>query len=217
MGTKSWLKYSQWRKCDLSKSSRGYPRRRRSSSAGEGGSGRDGNEDEDINSEGAKAIRNKWDKKSKNNSERSKLLEFSSNRPKSLSEPSYTGTKNVFISFSMRDEAQLKLMRHQAKDDRNELKFRDYSIKEPFDSKWKSQTKERMKLSSTTVCLIGHDTHTREAVNWELKQAYKLGHKVVGVRLYRDANHNVPQLLRENKGPIINWNLGDLMEQLNSV
>src|SRR5438552_6580944 len=46
--------------------------------------------------------------------------------------------RNVFISFSVADEAQVNLLRSQAKDPRFRLEFRDYSVKEPFDEKWKS-------------------------------------------------------------------------------
>lgn len=128
----------------------------------------------------------------------------------------YTGQKNVFISFSMRNKTQVHFLRAQAKDEKNELKFKDYSAKEKFDSKWKTQMENKMKLCSTTVCMIGEDTHRREAVKWELKKAHELGHKVIGVIIYRDENHRIPEPLVKNKSTIITWTLGDLMEQLNT-
>lgn len=128
----------------------------------------------------------------------------------------YTGQRNVFISFSMSDKTQVHFLRAQAKDEKNELKFKDYSAKEKFDSKWKTQMENKMKLCSTTVCMIGEDTHKREAVQWELNKAYELGHKVIGVKIYRDENHKIPEPLVKNKATIITWTLGDLMEQLNT-
>jgi DNA-dependent RNA polymerase auxiliary subunit epsilon len=48
-------------------------------------------------------------------------------------------SKRVFISFHMEDEAQVQLLRQQAKDERYNIEFIDYSIKEPFDERWKTQ------------------------------------------------------------------------------
>ena len=58
--------------------------------------------------------------------------------------------------------------------------------------------------------MIGEKTATREAVNWELEEAYRQGKKVVGVRIYRDKNHQIPKQLIENNAPIVNWNLKDI-------
>ncbi len=122
--------------------------------------------------------------------------------------------RNVFISFHTVDEMQVKLLRYQAKDDRFDFAFRDYSVQEPFSDKWKTRVKERIKRSDYTICLIGEDTHSREAVNWELNQSYKMDKKVVGVRIYRDAKHKIPEPIKRNKSKVVDWNLGDIMEQL---
>src|SRR3989344_6637177 len=63
--------------------------------------------------------------------------------------------KNAFISFHIEDEAQVGLLRHQAKSDKFDLKFTDYSVKEPFDNKWKTRCEERIKQSSITIVMIG--------------------------------------------------------------
>lgn len=59
---------------------------------------------------------------------------------------------------------QVKLLRYQSKDDRFNFKFRDYSAKVPFTERWKTQVKERIEQSSFTICMIGKETHKREAV-----------------------------------------------------
>jgi len=43
-----------------------------------------------------------------------------------------------------------------------------------------------LKQSSVLVCAIGDDTHSREAVLWEINKAYELGKPVFGVRLHSD-------------------------------
>lgn len=122
--------------------------------------------------------------------------------------------KRVFISFHKDDEAQVELLRQQAKDDRYDIEFIDYSIKEPFDEKWKTQATERIKQSSVFVCMIGPETYKREAVVWEINKAYELGKKVIGVRIYSNQNHRIPKPLTDNNAKIMNWNLKDIAAEL---
>jgi len=118
--------------------------------------------------------------------------------------------RNVFISFNVNDTPQVDLLRSQAKNEEFDIEFRDYSVKEPFDEKWKTNCRERISQTSMVICMIGEKTATREAVNWELEEAYRQGKKVIGVRIYRDKNHQIPKLLVKNKAPITKWNLKDI-------
>ena len=120
----------------------------------------------------------------------------------------------VFISFHVEDENQVELLRQQAKDPRFKLEFTDYSVKEPFDEKWKTQCTERIKQSSVVVVAIGKDTHQREAVLWEIQKAYELGKPVIGMRIYKDANHTIPKLMRDHNARIVPWKVEELQKEL---
>lgn len=122
--------------------------------------------------------------------------------------------RRVFISFHIDDEAQVELLRQHAKSQRFDIEFIDYSVKEPFDNKWKTRCTERIKRSSVFICMIGPDTYKREAVLWEINKAYELGKRVIGVRIYRDRNHRVPKPLLENNAKITYWNLEDIASEL---
>lgn len=115
----------------------------------------------------------------------------------------------------MDDELQVDLLRHQAKNDKFDLEFTDYSVKEPFDDRWKSQCTERLKQSSVVVVMIGEDTHTREAVLWEINKAYELGKPVVGVRIYKDGNHTIPEPMQQNGARIVNWKMEEIQGAIN--
>lgn len=121
--------------------------------------------------------------------------------------------RNVFVSFEMGDEAQVRLLAYQARSDKFEFTFRDYSVKDPFDEKWKSQVREKMRLVSAVIVAIGEKTYESEPVDWEIKEAYKQDKKVVGVRIYRDAGHRVPPAVRPGT-EIINWNAEDIASAL---
>lgn len=124
------------------------------------------------------------------------------------------GKPRVFISFHMEDEAQINLLRQQAKNEQSDIQFTDYSVKEPFDEKWKTQCAERINRTSVVIVMVGPETHQREAVNWEINKAYELNKKVVCVRIYRDENHKIPQSCKENNAKVINWDLNSIKNEL---
>jgi len=123
-------------------------------------------------------------------------------------------TRNVFISFHADDESYVELLRKQARDEKYELEFRDYSVKEPFDEKWKTNCRERISQTSCTIVMIGADTASREAVNWEIEESYRQGKKVIGVRIQKDKNHPIPKALKEHNAPIVDWKLKDIQKEL---
>ncbi|MFY9299901.1 MAG: TIR domain-containing protein [Candidatus Nitrosotenuis sp.] len=122
--------------------------------------------------------------------------------------------RNVFISFAVEDEAQVNLLRSQAKDDRFDFQFRDYSIKEPFDEAWKTQCKEIIALTSVVIVAIGETTADSEAVDWEIREAHRQGKKVVGMRIHKGADHRIPRALTEHGDKIIDWKADQLGDEL---
>lgn len=122
--------------------------------------------------------------------------------------------RNVFISFNTDDEWAVNLLRSQAKDERFDVDFRDYSIKEPFENAWKTQAEEIIQKTSVIIVMIGRDTASREAVNWEIRKAHELGKKVIGVRIYRDENLPIPSEMKTYGDPVINWDIKKLKEVL---
>jgi hypothetical protein len=122
--------------------------------------------------------------------------------------------RNVFIAFHVDDEAQVNLLRSQSKSEDFDIVFRDYSVKEPFDEKWKSQCKERIARTSALICMIGEHSAERPAVIWELEEAYGQGKKVIGVRIYRDRDHPIPEPLKVHGARIINWDVAELRKFL---
>lgn len=124
--------------------------------------------------------------------------------------------RNVFISFHIDDEPRINFLRSQAKDEDFDMEFRDYSVREPFDEQWKAQCRDRISLTSATICMIGPQTATRPAVLWELEESYRQGKKVIGVRIYKDRNDPVPRPLLEHNSPIVLWKRDEIRRFLES-
>lgn len=126
--------------------------------------------------------------------------------------------KRVFISFHMQDLFAKKLIEEQAKSDKFQLEFVNYSLQQPFDNSWKTQCTERIRQCSVTMCLIGKQTATREAVLWELRKSYELGKAVFGVTIYNnDPYLLIPDPLIVNRAPIIAWNMQQIQYVLNNI
>jgi len=126
-----------------------------------------------------------------------------------------SGTKrNVFISFHMADKHNVGLLRHQAKNEKFNLEFTDYSVKKPFDNKWKTRCEERIKQTSVTIVMIGPETYKRPAVLWEINKSYALGKKVIGVRISKDKNDPIPGPLLRHKAKVVNWTMEEIQDGL---
>jgi len=113
--------------------------------------------------------------------------------------------RNVFISFDIDDQGPVNLLRIQAKDDHFPFEFRDYSVKEPFEEKWKTRVKERIEQTSAVIVMIGPDTANSKAVDWEIREAHRQNKKVIGVRIHRDQNHPIPAAIQEHGDQVTTW------------
>ena len=127
------------------------------------------------------------------------------------------GLRNVFISFHVDDEAQVRFLTSQIKQEKSKLVFRDYSVKEPFDEKWRTQVRERISQTSATVVMIGPETANRPAVNFEIEESYRQGKSVIGIRIYKDRNDPIPEAMMRHKARIVNWVLADIQRELDNA
>lgn len=126
--------------------------------------------------------------------------------------------RRVFISFHMDDLNYKKIIEHQAKSDKFQLEFANYSLQQPFDNSWKTQCAERINQCSVTMCLIGRETAYREAVIWELNKSYELGKAVFGVTIFNDdPTLPIPIPLLLQNAPIARWNMQEIQYVLNNI
>jgi len=55
--------------------------------------------------------------------------------------------------------------------------------------------------------MIGPETASRDAVNWEIEESFRQGKKVIGVRIYKDRNDPIPPALASHDGPVVEWKI----------
>lgn len=118
----------------------------------------------------------------------------------------------AFISFEMEDRWARDFLVQQAKDKRNDIEFVDYSVKNPWDSSWKTQCKERIGRTKGTIVLIGATTHESEAVKWEIAETVRQGHYMVGIQINSDKTHQIPVGLPAKN--VIRWDFEQITKWL---
>lgn len=138
-----------------------------------------------------------------------------------LSQAAEEGAKHVFISFAHEDMGEVNLLRGQAKNEKNDLIFDDYSVKEAFNSKnadyIKSQIREKIDHVSVTVVYLSSSAAKSEWVNWEIEESFKRGKGVIGVYKGEQPPAVVPPAFLANKCKAVKWSHAAITQAINDA
>ena len=122
--------------------------------------------------------------------------------------------RHVFLSFSMGDEGLVNVFRSQAASRQSALVFHDYSIKEVFESTWKTNVERLIRACSVTLCLIGKTTYQSKAIDWEIRKSAELGKTVMAVSIEPTMPKVPPTLTDLNVQPLP-WDMERIIGELN--
>jgi len=128
---------------------------------------------------------------------------------------------NIFISHYGKDDAHVQSLKER-------LSIQGYNVRnfsvdstnhkdgrKPSDKVVRRLLDMRIKWSSTFICLIGPDTHSREWVNYEIRKAHFEGKRIVGVYTYGSKNSvELPEAYKRYGSPPIGWNSIDKLGQI---
>ena len=127
-------------------------------------------------------------------------------------------SKHAFLSFVAEDLESVRLFRGQAKNQKSDLGFDDYSVKVPYNSQnadyIKSKITAKIRAASVTICLIGPQTSRSLWVKWEIQKAGALGKNIFGVRLYSDKTCPTPSALIAIKAPVYGWKIDAIVKAI---
>ncbi|NOU17729.1 MAG: hypothetical protein HOO91_09245 [Bacteroidales bacterium] len=76
--------------------------------------------------------------------------------------------KRIFVAFAIEDEITKNLFTGQAKNKSVPYDFIDMSVKEPFDEKWKTNCRTRIKGCDGFIALISKNTKKASGELWEI-------------------------------------------------
>ena len=77
--------------------------------------------------------------------------------------------KRTFISFDYDHDEELRdALVGQAKNPGSPFSIADWSVHEPFDSKWRQRVRDRIRRTDLTIVICGEHTHTAKGVAAEV-------------------------------------------------
>lgn len=83
----------------------------------------------------------------------------------------YVNKKRIFISFPIEDKNLSVLLAGQSKNDDTPFEFIDMSVKEPWDSAWKTNCRARIKSCHGVIALVTKNLAKADGALWEIKCA----------------------------------------------
>ena len=139
----------------------------------------------------------------------------------SLKAASADTSHHVFISFANEDIDEVNLLRGQAKNEKTDLQFDDFSVKEAFDSKnadyIKRQIREKIERTSVTVVYLSPSSAQSKWVDWEIQESLKMGKGVVGVHKGDKPPRDLPPAFKANKCKVIKWSHEELSKAIETA
>jgi hypothetical protein len=126
--------------------------------------------------------------------------------------PSAAAKPRAFISFAAEDAQARDLFVGQSRHPDTPWELADFSLHEPFENAWKTQTKPRIKGCDVVIALIGKGTHQAQGALWEIETAKQLGVPVFGVHISKDDKGKLPGCMFGI--PVIHWKWEGIAKQI---
>lgn len=79
--------------------------------------------------------------------------------------------KRIFISFAVEDKSLRDLLVGQAKNEKSPFEFVDMSVKQPWDSAWKTKCRTKIKGCDGVLVIVTKNTKKADGQLWEAKCA----------------------------------------------
>lgn len=103
--------------------------------------------------------------------------------------------KRIFVAFAMEDEITKFLFTGQAKNEKVPYEFIDMSVKEPYDEKWRTQCRARIKSCHGVIALVSPNTEKASGELWEIDCALQEGIPLLGIYIKNATWINKPSNL----------------------
>lgn len=136
----------------------------------------------------------------------------------SLKDATADTSRHVFISFACEDEDEVNLLRGQARHDKTEIEFDDFSLKEAIksnnDDYIKQKIRERIDRVSVTAVYLTNDSANSEWVEWEIAESLKRGKGVIGVYKGDASPAQLPMGFKKYGLKTVKWTHQDIMQAI---
>jgi hypothetical protein len=101
-------------------------------------------------------------------------------------------TKVVFMAFAIEDERQRDFLKGQSLHPRAPYEFIDMSVKEPYDTEWKTRVRTRIRRSDGVIVLVSKSSLKSSGQKWEIQCAKEEKKPIRGIWAYKDDRTDLP-------------------------
>lgn len=113
--------------------------------------------------------------------------------------------KRIFISFAIEDENLRDLLRGQSRNTNSPFEFVDMSVKQPWDSQWKTKCRTRIRGCDGMISIITRNTKNADGQIWEMNCAKDEGIPLLAI--YGNKGHIGATIPNEcGYLPVVDWN-----------
>lgn len=122
----------------------------------------------------------------------------------------------VFISFAVEDKHYRDFLVGQAKNKNSPFEFVDMSVKEPWDERWKSNCRSRIRGCDGMIALVSKNTARATGALWEVACAKEERIPVRG--MYCTTDSRPASLPAEFAGiRVVDWSWDNISSFMNSL
>lgn len=124
-------------------------------------------------------------------------------------------TKRIFISFAIEDARYRDLLKGQSLSTNSPFTYIDMSAKQPWDSKWKTNCRTRIKGCDGVIALISKRTRNADGAKWEMQCASEEGIPMIGMHIHKDDKGQIPSQLTGKR--VVNWSWEKIRNFINRL
>ncbi len=122
----------------------------------------------------------------------------------------------IFISFAIEDRILRDFLVGQKRNTRSPIVFTDYSVKEPWSSRWKTNCRQRIRSCAGVIGIITKHTSKADGQLWELKCAIEENVPSILIHGYRAPQKRLSILPSIIRGRRVNiWTEDNIVNFLN--
>jgi hypothetical protein len=124
--------------------------------------------------------------------------------------------KRIFISFAIEDKILRDFLVGQAKNEKSPFEFVDMSVKQPWDSAWKTKCRTKIKGCDGVLIIVSKNTKKAEGQLWEIKCAKE--EKIHCRGLWGNKDDHPTSLTTELDGiRVVNWTWENISNWIDSL
>lgn len=122
----------------------------------------------------------------------------------------------IFIPFAIEDKWARDYLVGQAKNERSPFEFVDMSVKEPWDERWKTQCRSRIRGCDGAIALVSTNTKKAAGQLWEVKTCKEERVPIRGI--YTTTDNRPTSLPPEFDGvKVVAWTWANIKAFLDSL